>query len=98
MAQAVQKHLKERGVATRYIEPGAPWQNAYIESFNSRLRDELIDRELFISRLEAQVLCDEYRIFHTEERPHNALGYEPPAVYTANLSSATSTTRPPILT
>jgi len=98
MAQALQKHLKERGIATRYIEPGAPWQNGYIESFNRRLRDELLDRELFTSRLEAQVLCNEYRIFHNEERPHSALGYQPPAVYAAKLPSTKSTARPPILT
>ena len=98
MAQAVQKHLKKRGVAIRYIEPGAPWQNSYIESFNSRLCDELLDRELFTSRLEAQVLCDAYRTFHNEEHPHSALGYTPPAVYAASLPPTTPTTHSPILT
>ena len=81
IARAVKEWLAASGVATLYIEPGAPWQNAYSESFNSRLRDELLDRELFTSLTEAQVLVEEYRRSYNTERPHSALGYQTPAAF-----------------
>jgi transposase InsO family protein len=85
MAETVKAHLQNLDVDTRYIEPGAPWQNGFIESFNSRLRDELLDRELFTTLLEAEVLCEQYRRFYNEERPHSALDYTTPAAYAAGL-------------
>lgn len=97
MAVAVQEHLKERGVQTRYIEPGAPWQNAYPESTGSRLRDELLDRELFTSRIEAQVLCEDYQRIHNTERPQSALGYKPPVTFAANYQPATTPNQVPAL-
>jgi len=90
IAEAVKTHLHDLDIETRYIEPGAPWQNGFIESFNSRFRDELLDRELFTTRLEAQVLCERYRRFYNEERPHSALDYTTPAAYAAGLKRATT--------
>jgi transposase InsO family protein len=83
VARAVREYLKSQAVDTRYIEPGAPWQNAYVESFNSKLRDELLDRELFTTTLEAQVLGEQYRNYYNTERPHSALDYQPPAAFAA---------------
>lgn len=83
IAQAVQEWIERRGFKTLYIKPGAPWQNAYSESFNSRFRDEFLNREAFGSLLEAKVLGKEYRQRHTHERPHSSLDYQTPAEYAA---------------
>jgi transposase InsO family protein len=69
IATAVKEWLKEKKVSTLYIEPGSPWENAYAESFNARFRDELLDRELFVSLLEAQVLVAEYVKEYNQDRP-----------------------------
>ena len=90
MAEAVKTHLHDLEIDTRYIEPGAPWQNGFIESFNSRLRDELLNRELFTTLIEAEVLCEQYRRFYNEERPHSALDYRTPAAYAAELKRETT--------
>ena len=95
IAEAVKTHLHDLDVETRYIEPGAPSQNGFIESFNSRLRDELLDRELFTTLLEAKVLCEQYRRFYNEERPHSALGYTTPSAYAAELKR-TNTLEPAV--
>lgn len=81
IAGAVKSWLTQSGVATLYIEPGSPWQNAYSESFNSRFRDELLDREVFNSLTEAQVLVEAYRCEYNTERPHSSLGYQTPAAF-----------------
>jgi len=81
IAVALRRWLLRRGTGTLYIEPGSPWENGYTESFNSRLRDELLNRELFTSMLEARVLLEQYRRTHNEERPHSSLGYETPAAF-----------------
>ena len=81
IAEALKRFLAEQGVETRYIEPGAPWQNGYIESFNATLRDELLDRELFATLLEAKVLSEQYRRRYNEHRPHSSLDYQTPAAY-----------------
>ena len=83
IAQAIKAWLAKSGVATLYIEPGSPWENAYSESFNSRLADEVLDREVFSSLREAQVLLEGHRRQYNEERPHSSLGYVAPAVYAA---------------
>ena len=67
------------GARTLYIEPGSPWENGYIESFNGKLRDELLDRELFYTLLEVRVLTERYRQIYNRIRPHSSLGYRPPA-------------------
>lgn len=64
---------------TLFIEPGSPWENGYIESFNGKLRDELLDREWFDTLFEAKVLIERWRRHYNAVRPHSALGYRPPA-------------------
>jgi len=62
-----------------FIEPGSPWENGYVESFNGKLRDELLEREAFDTLLEAKVLIERWRQHYNTIRPHSALGYRPPA-------------------
>ncbi len=69
------------GTGSSYIEPGAPWENPYVESFNGRLRDEFLAVEQFDSLLEAQVLLEDWRIEYNTKRPHSSLGWLPPAAY-----------------
>ena len=78
-AKAIRKWLSRVGAKTLYIEPGSPWENGYVESFNGKLRDELLDRELFYTLKEVQVLTDQYRKIYNHIRPHSSLGYRPPA-------------------
>lgn len=78
-ARAVRDWLGRIGAQTLFIEPGSPWENGYCESFNSKLRDELLDGELFFSLAEAQVLIEAWRRHYNTVRPHNSLGYRPPA-------------------
>ncbi len=66
-------------VKTLYIEPGSPWENGYVESFNGKLRDELLNREVFDTLLEAQALIEDWRQEYNHIRPHSSLGYRPPA-------------------
>ena len=67
------------GVKTLYIEPGSPWENGYIESFNGKLMDELLNVEIFTTLFEAQVLIENWREDCNQIRPHSALGYRPAA-------------------
>jgi putative transposase len=78
-AQVVREWLTKVGVTTLFIEPGSPWENGYVESFNGKLRDELLDREIFYSLSEAKVLIETWREHYNKFRPHSALGYRPPA-------------------
>lgn len=78
-AKAVRKWLRRLGVGTLFIEPGSPWENGYVESFNGKLRDELLDREVFGTLLEAKVLIGRWRKAYNTVRPHSSLGYRPPA-------------------
>lgn len=87
IAHAVRDWLAASGVKTLFIEPGSPWQNAYSESFNSRLRQELLNQELFTSLTEAQILVEQHRISHNHERPHSSLGWRTPAEFAAGLDS-----------
>jgi transposase InsO family protein len=81
IAKVVKGWLEAAGVKTLYIEPGSLWENAYSESFNSRFRGELLDREVFSSVLEAKVLAGDYREHYNHQRPHSALGYQRPAEF-----------------
>jgi putative transposase len=83
IAQAVKRWLAVSGVETLYIEPGAPWENAYSETFISRMRDELLDREEFANLKEAKVLAEDYRDHYNHHRPHGALGYLTPVEFAA---------------
>ncbi len=71
--------LNEWGTQTLFIEPGGPWENGYLESFNGKMRDELLNREIFDTLEEAQVLIERWRREYNQIRPHSALGYRPPA-------------------
>ena len=79
VAKAVQDWIKAVGATTAYITPGSPWENGFIESFNARLRDELLDGEIFYSLKEARVVIESWRRHYNTERPHGSLGYKPPA-------------------
>jgi transposase InsO family protein len=78
-ANAVQDWITAVGAKTAYIAPGSPWENGFIESFNARLRDELLDGEIFYSLKEAQVIIESWRRHYNTVRPHGSLGYRPPA-------------------
>ena len=95
IADAVKKWLEEQMVGTLYIEPGSPWENGYIESFHSRLRDELLNRELFYSVKEAKVLAENWRMDYNHHRPHSSLGYMTPAAFAATcIPSVSASPRP----
>lgn len=79
VAKSVQAWIARVGAKTAYIAPGSPWENGYVESFNARLRDELLDGEIFYSLREAQILIESWRRHDNTVRPHGALGYRPPA-------------------
>jgi len=81
-SKAVRNWLTNVGAQTLYIEPGSPWENGYCESCNSKLRDELLNAEIFYSLREAQVLIEQWRNHYNTLRPHSALGYRPPAPQT----------------
>ena len=72
-----------RGIDPAYIEPGKPWQNGFAESFISRLRDEFLDAEVFLSVLEAQARLGVWRRYYNEERLHSSLGYQTPEEFAA---------------
>lgn len=78
-AAIIRGWLKRLGVKTLYIEPGSPWENGYIESFNGKLRDELLNGEVFDTLLEARVIIERWRREYNTIRPHSSLGYLPPA-------------------
>lgn len=79
VARAVRDWIGTVGAKTAFIEPGSPWENGYCESFNGRLRDELLNGEIFYSLREAQIIIEEWRKHYNTKRPHSALGYRPPA-------------------
>ncbi len=78
-AENIRQWLKKIGVGTLFITPGSPWENGYIESFNGKLRDELLNLEIFDTLYEAKVLVDRWRREYNHVRPHSSLGYRPPA-------------------
>jgi transposase InsO family protein len=79
VAKAVQDWVGAVGTKTAYIERGSPWENGFIESFNARLRDELLDGEIFYSLAEAKIVIERWRRHYNTVRPHGSLGYKPPA-------------------
>ena len=81
-AKVVRSWLESVGAKTLYIEPGSPWENGYCESFNGKLRDELLNGEIFCSLKEAKVLIEQWRDHYNTIRPHSSLGYRPPAPQT----------------
>ena len=79
VAEAVQEWITAVGARTAYIAPGSPWENGYVESFNARLRDELLDGAIFYSLREAEVVIEGWRRHYNQVRPHASLGYRAPA-------------------
>lgn len=95
VAEAIQQWLQNSGVQTLYIAPGRPWENAYLESFNSRFRDELLNTESFGNLREAKVLVEDYRRRYNHHRPHSSLNYATPAAFAAAcLASAPASAGP----
>lgn len=93
IARAVREWIVAVGAKTALIEPGSPWENGYCESFNAKLRDELLNGELFYSLAEARVVIESWRQHYNTLRPHSSLGYKPPAP-AALLWSETPNTSP----
>ena len=79
LAKAVQQWIGAVGAKTAYITPGSPWENGFIESFNARLRDELLNGEIFYTVREAQIVIESWRCHYNRVRPHASIGYRPPA-------------------
>ena len=78
------RHLLQYAIHNFRLYLGSPWENGYCESFNSRLRDELLNRELFMDLREAKVVVEDYRLDYNHRRPHSALGYVTPASFAAS--------------
>jgi transposase InsO family protein len=87
VAAAIRDWCRFMGTGTAYIEPGSPWQNPYVESFNGRLRDELFAREVFDTVMEARILFDDWADVYNRHRPHSSLGYLAPAAFAVAWSS-----------
>ena len=79
VAKAVRDWIAAVGARTAYIEPGSPWENGYCESFNAKLRDELLNGEIFYSLAEAKIVIESWRHHYNTRRPHSSLSYRPPA-------------------
>ena len=88
IASSVRSWLGEHGVGPLYIEPGSPWENGVGESFNGKLRDELLNGELFTSLTEARVVLGDHRRHYNHDRPHSSLGYATPASFAAGCRRA----------
>ena len=89
-AKAVREWLGRLEVGTLFIEPGSPWENGYVESFFGKLRDELLNGEIFDTLLEARVVIEDWTREYNQHRPHSSLGYKPPAPETLKLENLTS--------
>ena len=79
IAAALREWIAAVGAKTAYIEPGSPWENGYVESFNGKLRDELLNGEIFYTLAEAKIVIEQWRRHYNTVRPHSSLGYKPPA-------------------
>ncbi|AMB43803.1 integrase [Methylobacterium sp. AMS5] len=102
IAKAVQDWIAAVGSQTASIEPGSPWENGYCESFNAKLRDELLNGEVFHTLKEASVVIEQWRTHYNSIRPHSSLGYQPPApevvIWPAGPSGSAPSARPAIVT
>ena len=97
-ARRVRSWLSSLGVKTLFIEPGSPWENGYVESFIGKMRDELLNREVFDTLAEAKVVVERWRHEYNRIRPHSALGYRPPAPETIEpMPPGFAPLRPPAL-
>jgi len=93
IAKAIRGWMAESAMETLYIEPGSPWENGYSESFNSKVRDELLNAEEFVSLLEARVLAGDWKRNYNEDRPHSSLGYRTPSEIAAQAPRANRAAR-----
>ena len=78
-SRAIRQCLNNLEVGPLFIEPGSPWENGYNESFNGKLRDELLNGEIFYTLKEATIMIEKWRVHYNTKRPHTSLGYRPPA-------------------
>jgi putative transposase len=92
IANAVKEWLSQAGCRTLYIEPGSPWENAYIESFNGKFRDECLNQEVFRNMAEARQLVEKWRYEYNHYRPHSSLGYLSPSQFAAPTGSSSRPT------
>ena len=92
IADVVRKWLIQKHVGTLYIKPGSPWENGYIESFNGKLRDEILNRQVFYSVREAKVIVEDWRLDYNNHRPHSSLDYMAPAAFAASCNPPGSAT------
>jgi len=88
VAKEVHRWLGHAQVRTLYIQKASPWENGYVESFNGKLRDELLNRELFLGLEEARVVLDAWRLDYNHRRPHSSLNWQTPAAYAATLDDS----------
>ena len=88
IAYAIQDWLAAAAVKTLYIKPGSPWENGHIESFHDKLRGECLNRELFGSLLEAQIILEQWRGEYKDERPHSSLRHQTPTEYARQSAAA----------
>lgn len=95
IALRLQKWLKQAGMETLYIKPGSPWQNGFEESLNNRVRDELLNVEMFGSLLEAQVLAEDWRQRYNHKHPHSGLGWQTPAAFAGGWQALVGAAAPP---
>ena len=96
VAKSIRRWLQRADMKTLFIAKGSPWENGYVESFNGKLRDELLNGELFLSLEEARWLIDRWRADYNHRRPHSALDYQTPAAYAAGcILPASATPSPP---
>ena len=84
VAKGIRRWLVQAGVSTLFIAKSSPWENGYVESFNGKFRDELLNGELFLGLEDARWVIDRWRIDYNHRRPHSALGYQTPAAFAAN--------------
>ena len=92
VARVVTRWLYRAGVKTLFIAKGSPWENGYVESFNSRFRDELLNRELFVGLEDARWVVDRWRLDYNHQRPHSSLDYQTPAEFAARCCSSVRVT------
>ena len=97
IAHSLRRHLENTNVETLYIEPGSPWENGYVESFNSRFRDELLNIDEFEDLVEARWHINRWRVAYNTARPHSSLGYQTPAEFAQRCASSASVATLPAL-
>ena len=91
ISRAIRQWLNNLEVGPLFIQPGSPWENGYNESFNGKLRDELLNGEIFYTLKEAKIVIERWRVHYNTKRPHTSLGYRPPASETIQIPNTIMT-------